>query len=370
MAVRSLLRGAARAFAMRPQSVPRRSYAPEAVLARALANEDLDSLAQRPVENGADTAITSVDRAHGESRTANVRNLTVAESKHPNVLSTGTIGLDLALGIGGLPMGAVVHVSGAPGTGKTTLALHAIAEAQRHGRHVGFIDLSRNYNPEYASQVGVDVEELVVLRPADLRDALEAANKFIESEGLDLLVFDSGGLVLGAGALGTSEFVRSWRTLRKLRNELAHSHSTAVFIQDFQRQTEATGKALTQYKRALDAYNRTWNTYSSVRLNLEALQSVRDAANATRRRSRITIEKNELSSVLGEAEIEIVEGRGIDREADLVDKALERSLIVKGDFGLEFEGVKLGSDRDAAVEFLRHQADVSARIVQSLLPRV
>ncbi|HVV08670.1 recombinase RecA [Amycolatopsis sp.] len=281
------------------------------------------------------------------------------------VIPTGAIALDVALGIGGLPRGRVVEIYGPESSGKTTVALHAVANAQRAGGIAAFIDAEHALDPEYAKALGVDTDALLVSQPDTGEQALEIADMLIRSGALDILVIDSvAALVPRAeieGEMGDSHVGLQARlmsqALRKITGALSNSGTTAVFINQLREkvgvmfgspETTTGGKAL--------------KFYASVRLDVRRIETLKDSGDAVGNRTRVKIVKNKVAPPFKQAEFDILYGHGISREGSLIDMGVDQGILRKSGAWYTYEGDQLGQGKENARKFLRDNPDIANEI--------
>ncbi|MGO1571448.1 MAG: recombinase RecA, partial [Canibacter sp.] len=286
------------------------------------------------------------------------------------VIPTGSIALDVALGIGGLPRGRVVEIYGPESSGKTTLTLHAIANAQRGGGIAAFIDAEHALDPEYARKLGVDIDELLVSQPDTGEQALEIADMLIRSGSVDLVVVDSvAALVpeaeikgeMGDAHVGLQARLMS-QALRKITGGLNTTKTTAIFINQLREkvgvffgspETTSGGKAL--------------KFYASVRLDIRRIQTLKDGTDAVGNRTRVKVVKNKMAPPFKQAEFDILYGEGISREGSLIDLGVEGGFVKKSGAWYTYEGDQLGQGLENARRFLKQHPDVAAEIEQKIL---
>jgi recombination protein RecA len=285
------------------------------------------------------------------------------------VIPTGSIALDLALGIGGLPRGRVVEIYGPESSGKTTVALHAVANAQALGGVAAFIDAEHALDPEYARALGVDTDALLVSQPDTGEQALEIADMLIRSGALDVIVIDSvAALVPRAeieGEMGDSHVGLQARlmsqALRKITGALSNSGTTAIFINQLREkigvmfgspETTTGGKAL--------------KFYSSVRLDVRRIETLKDGADAVGNRTRVKVVKNKVAPPFKQAEFDIVYGQGISREGSLIDVGVDQAIIRKSGAWYTYEGDQLGQGKENVRSFLRDNPDLADEIEKKI----
>jgi len=309
-----------------------------------------------------DLALAQIDKNFGKGSVMRLGD----ESHAPiEVIPTGSIALDVALGIGGLPRGRVVEIYGPESSGKTSLALHAVANAQAAGGIAAFIDAEHALDPEYAKNLGVDTDALLVSQPDTGEQALEIADMLIRSGALDILVVDSvAALVPRAeieGEMGDSHVGLQARlmsqALRKLAGALSNSGTTAIFINQLREkigvmfgspETTTGGKAL--------------KFYASVRLDIRRIETMKDGGEAVGNRTRVKVVKNKVAPPFKQAEFDILYGKGISREGSLIDMGVEQGILRKSGAWYTYEGDQLGQGKENARKFMRDNPDVANEI--------
>src|SRR6201747_1339150 len=311
-------------------------------------------------------AMGQIERQHGKGALMRLGD----EVRVPiDVIPTGAISLDVALGIGGLPRGRVVEIYGPESSGKTTVALHAVANAQKAGGIAAFIDAEHALDPEYAKNLGVDTDALLVSQPDSGEQALEIADMLIRSGALDVIVIDSvAALVPRAeieGEMGDSHVGLQARlmsqALRKLTGGLSNTNTTAIFINQLREkigvmfgspETTTGGKAL--------------KFYASVRLDVRRIETLKDGAEAVGNRTRVKVVKNKVAPPFKQAEFDIVYGQGISREGSLIDVGVEQSIIKKSGAWYTYEGDQLGQGKENVRSFLRDNPDLADEIEKKI----
>jgi recombination protein RecA len=285
------------------------------------------------------------------------------------VIPTGSIALDLALGIGGLPRGRVVEIYGPESSGKTTVALHAVASAQAGGGVAAFIDAEHALDPEYARALGVDTDALLVSQPDTGEQALEIADMLIRSGALSIIVIDSvAALVPRAeieGEMGDSHVGLQARlmsqALRKITGALSNTGTTAIFINQLREkigvmfcspETTTGGKAL--------------KFYASIRLDVRRIETLKDGADAVGNRTRVKVVKNKVAPPFKQAEFDIVYGQGISREGSLIDVGVDQALIKKSGAWYTYDGEQLGQGKENARSFLKDNPDMANEIEKKI----
>ena len=313
-------------------------------------------------EKALTTALSNIERAHGKGAVMRLGDTSRAPI---DVIATGAIALDVALGIGGLPRGRIIEIYGPESSGKTTVALHAVANAQRAGGIAAFIDAEHALDPEYAKALGVDTDELLVAQPDTGEQALEIADMLIRSGAIDILVIDSvAALVPRAeieGEMGDSHVGLQARlmsqALRKITGALATSGTTAIFINQLREkigvffgspETTTGGKAL--------------KFYASVRLDVRRIETLKDGQDAVGNRTRVKVVKNKVAPPFKQAEFDIMWGQGISREGSLIDIGVEQGIVRKAGAWYTYDADQLGQGKENARNFLRDNPDVANEI--------
>ncbi len=307
-------------------------------------------------------ALAQIDKQFGKGSI-----MRLGEKPHVGIeaISTGALSLDLALGIGGLPRGRVVEIFGPESSGKSTLAMHVVAEAQRNGGLCAYIDAEHAMDPVYASAIGVNVDELLISQPDTGEQALEIADMLIRSGALDVLVIDSvAALVPRAeieGEMGDSHMGLQARlmsqALRKLTGNLNKSRTVCVFINQLREKIGVMfgSPEVTPGGRAL-------KFYSSVRLDIRRVETIKDGADMIGNRARVKVVKNKVAPPFREAEFDILYGQGISREGEVIDLGSDDGLLEKSGSWYSYQGERIGQGRENAKEYLREHPEIAARI--------
>src|SRR6201989_1789863 len=320
-------------------------------------------MAQAPDrEKALELAMAQIEKSHGKGSVMRLGD----EVRQPiSVIPTGSIALDVALGIGGLPRGRIVEIYGPESSGKTTVALHAVANAQAAGGIAAFIDAEHALDPDYAKALGVDTDALLVSQPDTGEQALEIMDMLIRSGAIDLVVVDSvAALVPRAeieGEMGDSHVGLQARlmsqALRKITGALSNSGTTAIFINQLREkigvmfgspETTTGGKAL--------------KFYSAVRLDVRRIETLKDGGEAVGNRTRVKVVKNKVAPPFKQAEFDIVYGEGISREGSLIDVGVEQAIIKKSGAWYTYEGDQLGQGKENVRGFLRDNPDLANEI--------
>ena len=305
-----------------------------------------------------DTALAQVEKSFGKG---SAMRLGDRPEQDVEVIPTGSLALDMALGIGGLPRGRVVEIYGPESSGKTTLALHVVANAQRNGGVAAFIDAEHALDPVYARNLGVDTDSLIVSQPDNGEQALEIADMLIRFGALDVIVIDSvAALVPKAeieGDMGDSHVGLQARlmsqALRKMTGALAQANTTAIFINQLREkigvffgspETTTGGKAL--------------KFYASVRMDIRRIQTLKNGEDAVGNRTKVKVVKNKMAPPFKTAEFDVLYGEGISREGSVLDMALETGIVKKSGSWFTYEGDQLGQGRENVRKFLKDNPGV------------
>jgi recombination protein RecA len=321
-------------------------------------------------EKALDTALAQIERQFGKGSVMRLGD----EGRAPvEVIPTGSIALDVALGIGGLPRGRVVEIYGPEASGKTTVALHAVANAQKAGGIAAFIDAEHALDPEYAKRLGVDTDALLVSQPDTGEQALEITDMLIRSGAIDIIIIDSvAALVPRAeieGEMGDSHVGLQARlmsqALRKITGALNTTGTTAIFINQLREkigvmfgspETTTGGRAL--------------KFYASVRLDVRRIESLKDGTEAVGSRTRVKVAKNKVSPPFRQAEFDILFGQGISREGGLIDMGVEHGIVRKSGAWYTYDGDQLGQGKENARAFLRDNTDLAEEIEKKIKDRL
>jgi recombination protein RecA len=321
-------------------------------------------------EKALETALAQIDRQFGKG---SVMRLGSDERAPVAVIPTGSIALDVALGIGGLPRGRIVEIYGPESSGKTTLTLHAIANAQKAGGIAAFIDAEHALDPEYAKKLGVDIDSLLVSQPDTGEQALEIADMLVRSGSIDLIVVDSvAALVPRAeieGEMGDTHVGLQARlmsqALRKLTGGLSQTGTTMIFINQLREkigvffgspETTSGGKAL--------------KFYASVRLDIRRIETLKDGTEAVGNRTRVKVVKNKMAPPFKQAEFDILYGVGISREGSLIDYGVEHEIVRKSGAWYTYDGDQLGQGKENARNFLLENPETALEIENKILAKL
>jgi len=281
------------------------------------------------------------------------------------VISSGSISVDLALGVGGFPRGRVAEIFGPESSGKTTLALQVIAEAQAAGGSAAFIDAEHALDPGYARKLGVNVDDLLVSQPDCGEQALEITNALVQSAAIDVLVVDSvAALVpkaelegeMGDSFMGLHARLMS-QALRKLTGSIARTNTCVIFINQVR---EKIGVVFGNPETTTGG--RALKFYSSVRVEVRRMGAIKDGETVVGNRTKVKVVKNKVAAPFREAEVDILYGQGISREGDLLDLGATEGVVEKSGAWYSFQGERLGQGRETARAFLKEHGDVRAKI--------
>jgi recombination protein RecA len=316
-----------------------------------------------------DAALAQIDRAFGKG---SAMKLGQREAMKVDVISTGSLGLDIALGVGGLPKGRIVEIYGPESSGKTTLALHVIAEAQKNGGTAAFVDAEHALDPAYAKKLGVDVDNLIVSQPDTGEQALEITDTLVRSNAVDVLVVDSvAALVPRAeieGEMGDSHVGLQARlmsqALRKLTGTISRSGCLVIFINQIRMkigvmygspETTTGGNAL--------------KFYASVRLDIRRTGAIKDREEVTGNATRVKVVKNKVAPPFKQVEFDIMYGEGVSKMGEIVDLGVKAGLVEKSGSWFSYDSIRIGQGRENAKSYLRANPEVADRLEQAIRGR-
>lgn len=317
-----------------------------------------------------DAAMAMIEKDYGKGAV-----MRLGDDNRPPIsaISSGNTAIDVALGIGGFPRGRIVEIYGPESSGKTTVALHAIAEAQKGGGIAAFIDAEHALDPEYARLLGVDTDNLLVSQPDTGEQALEIADMLVRSGAIDILVVDSVAALtpkaeiegeMGDSHVGLQARLMS-QALRKMAGALYQAGTTAIFINQLREkigvmfgspETTTGGKAL--------------KFYASVRCDIRRIQTLKDGQDAIGNRTKMKIVKNKVSPPFKIAEFDIMYGEGISRESSIIDLGVENGFVKKSGSWFTYEGDQLGQGKEKARQFLKNNPDVANEIEQKIFEKL
>ena len=317
-------------------------------------------------EKAIELALTQIERRFGKGA---IMKLGDAAKIHVEAISTGSVALDVALGIGGVPRGRITEIYGPESSGKTTLCLHVIANAQRAGGYAAFVDAEHALDPSYAAKCGVDVNNLLISQPDTGEQALEIVDSLVRSNAIDVIVVDSVAALTPRaeieGEMGDSHVGLQARlmshALRKLTGAINNSHTTLLFTNQLREkigvmfgnpETTSGGNAL--------------KFYASVRLDIRRTDTIKQGQDAVGSRTRVRVVKNKVAPPFKTAEFDIMYSEGISREGGLIDLGLEMGLVKKSGAWFNVGDIRLGQGRENAKEFLRQNTDVASAIEEQI----
>ena len=327
---------------------------------------ETDRSAAMDREKALEAALAQIDRAFGKG---SAMKLGSREAIEIEAVSTGSLGLDIALGIGGLPKGRIVEIFGPESSGKTTLALHAIAEAQKSGGTAAFIDAEHALDPIYAKKLGVNIDELIVSQPDTGEQALEIADTLVRSNAIDVLVIDSvAALVPRAeieGEMGDTHVGLQARlmsqALRKITGSINRSHCLVIFINQIRMkigvmygspETTTGGNAL--------------KFYASVRLDIRRTGQVKDREDIVGNATRVKVVKNKVAPPFKQVEFDIMYGEGISKNGELLDIGVKAGLVEKSGAWFSYDSIRIGQGRENAKTWLKENPEMAAKLEQQI----
>ena len=318
-------------------------------------------------EKALELAITQIDRQFGKGSIMRLGDDYIPTMD--NVISTGCLSLDVALGVGGIPKGRVVEIYGPESSGKTTLALHIVAEAQKAGGFAAFIDAEHAVDPEYSKRLGVNTEELLISQPDTGEQALEICETLVRSSALDVIVIDSvAALVPRAeleGDMGDSHMGLQARlmsqALRKLTGTVSRSNTTVIFINQIREKIGVMfgNPETTPGGRAL-------KFYSSVRLEIRRITTIKDGTEMVGSRVRVKVVKNKVAPPFKKSEFDIMYGQGISYVGDIIDLAVEGNIVEKTGACYSYDDMKIGQGRENAKSFLTENSDILDAVTEKV----
>jgi recombination protein RecA len=317
-----------------------------------------------------DAALAQIDRAFGKG---SAMKLGSREKIEIEAISTGSLGLDIALGIGGLPRGRIVEIYGPESSGKTTLALHAIAEAQKNGGTAAFVDAEHALDPAYAKKLGVDIDELIVSQPDTGEQALEITDTLVRSNAIDVLVVDSvAALVPRAeieGEMGDSHVGLQARlmsqALRKITGSISRSRTLVIFINQIRMkigvmygnpETTTGGNAL--------------KFYASVRLDIRRTGQIKDRDDIVGNATRVKVVKNKVAPPFKQVEFDIMYGEGVSKIGEILDLGVKGGMVEKSGAWFSYDSVRIGQGRENAKTYLRENPEMAMRLEKAIRANV
>ena len=317
-----------------------------------------------------DAALAQIERQYGKGSVMKLGDS--GASMNIETIPTGSLSLDLALGLGGLPKGRIIEIYGPESSGKTTVALHAVAEVQKQGGIAGFIDAEHALDPSYAKNIGVDIDNLYISQPDNGEQALEIAETMVRSGAVDIVIIDSvAALVPKAeidGEMGDSHVGLQARlmsqALRKLTAVISKSNCIVIFINQLR---EKVGVMFGNPETTTGG--RALKFYSSVRLDVRRIETLKKGTDVVGNRTRVKVVKNKVAPPFKEAEFDIMFGEGISREGDILDLAVANDVVQKSGAWFAYLGEKIGQGRENAKSYLKENPDVLNEIEQQVLTK-
>jgi recombination protein RecA len=317
-----------------------------------------------------DMALAQIDKQYGKGSIMKMGEKGVVPV---DTVSTGALALDIALGVGGLPRGRVTEIYGPESSGKTTLAMHVVAEAQRNGGICAYIDAEHAVDPAYAQNIGVDVDELLISQPDTGEQALEICDMLVRSGAVDVVVIDSVAALtpraeiegeMGDTHVGLQARLMS-QALRKLTANLHRTNTICIFINQLREKIGVMfgSPETTPGGRAL-------KFYSSVRLDIRRIESIKDGTEVVGNRTRVKVVKNKVAAPFRQSEFDIMYGRGISREGSLLDVGVDLGIVKKSGAWFTYEGEQLGQGRENAKQFLIDNAEIMVEISERVRSEV
>ncbi len=314
-----------------------------------------------------EAALSQIDRAFGKGSVMKLgQREPVTEA---DVVSTGSLGLDIALGIGGLPRGRVIEIYGPESSGKTTLALHAVAEVQKKGGVAAYVDAEHALDPVYAKKLGVDTEELLISQPDTGEQALEITDTLVRSGGVDIVVVDSVAALtpkaeiegeMGDQLPGLQARLMS-QALRKLTGSISKSNTIVIFINQIRMkigimfgnpETTTGGNAL--------------KFYASIRLDIRRIGAIKDRDEVVGNQTRVKVVKNKVAPPFKQVEFDIMYGQGVSKTGELLDLGVKANIVEKSGSWFSYDGERIGQGREAAKQFLQQNPDIADRIERAI----
>lgn len=320
-------------------------------------------MAKDDKQKALEAALSQIEKAYGKGSVMKLGD----SNAHLNIecIPTGSLSLDIALGLGGVPRGRIVEVYGPESSGKTTLALHMVAEAQKRDGIAGFIDAEHALDPVYAQNIGVDIDNLYISQPDSGEQALEIAETMVRSGAIDIVVIDSvAALVpkaeidgdMGDAHVGLQARLMS-QALRKLTAAISRSNCIVIFINQLR---EKVGVMFGNPETTTGG--RALKFYSSVRLDVRRIESLKQSGEVIGNRTRVRVVKNKVAPPFKEAEFDIMFGKGISREGDILDLAAKYNVIEKSGAWYSYEGEKIGQGRENSKIFLRDNPEIMEEV--------
>jgi len=313
-----------------------------------------------------DLALTQIEREFGKG---SIMRLGDAKAMNVQVIPTGSLGLDLALGVGGLPRGRIIEIYGPEASGKTTLAMHVVSESQKTGGLAAYIDAEHAFDPEYAKNLGINIKELLISQPDTGEQALEITETLVRSNAVDVLVIDSVAALVPKseieGEMGDSQMGVQARlmsqALRKLTGIVSKSKTVVIFINQIRMkigvmfgnpETTTGGMAL--------------KFYASIRLDIRRIEQLKDGENMVGNKTRVKVVKNKVAPPFKQAEFDIMYGTGISRESEIIELGAKYGVLTKSGAWILWGEEKIGQGREAAKQYLRDHQDIAKKLITQI----
>lgn len=323
---------------------------------------DIDNQKDPAKEKALEDAFKSIEKSYGKG---SVMRLGDKAQEKVDVIPTGSIALDVALGVGGYPKGRIIEIYGPESSGKTTFALHAIAEAQKQGGYAAFIDAEHALDPVYASALGVDTENLIVSQPDDGEQALEIVEALVRTNAIDIIVIDSvAALVpkaeiegdMGSSFIGLQARLMS-QAMRKLAGIINKTKTVAIFINQIREKVGVMfgSPETTSGGRAL-------KFYATIRLDIRKVDQIKQGTEPVGNITRVKVVKNKVAPPFKTAEVDLIYGKGISREGELLDMAVNYDIVDKSGAWFSYKGEKLGQGRENVKEVLKNNPELAKEI--------
>jgi recombination protein RecA len=329
-------------------------------------------VAEKKAPSGLDAVLAQIRQEFGDGAIMRMGDVDTTQ-KIPSI-STGSFSLDLAIGIGGLPRGRVVEIFGPESSGKTTLTLHIIANAQRSGGMAAFVDAEHAMDPTYAKKIGVNMDDLLVSQPASGEEALTITETLVRSDALDVVAVDSVAALapraelegnMGDSHMGLQARLMS-QAMRKLTGAIATSKTLCIFTNQIREKIGVMfgNPETTPGGRAL-------KFYSSVRLDIRRIGAIKDSTGrVTGNRTRVKVVKNKVAAPFREAEFDILYAQGISWEGSVVDSAIQHGIVTKRGSWLSYDGEQIGQGHEAARRFLEQNAEITTKLIGEIQEKV
>jgi recombination protein RecA len=317
-----------------------------------------------------EAAVLSLDKEFGKGT---VMRLGSGQKLNVSVMPTGILSIDFALGVGGLPRGRIVEIYGPEGSGKTTVALHAVAEAQKKGGYAAFIDVEHALDPNYAREIGINTDDLFVAQPTVGEEALTITERLVQSEGIDVVVIDSVAALIPRaeheGAMGDAHVGLQARlmsqAMRKLSGAISSSHTVVIFINQIREKVGILfgSPEVTPGGRAL-------KFYASIRLDIRKREPIKQGSEIIGTRTQVKVVKNKVAPPFKETQFDLIYGKGVSREGCILDIAVDQEIIEKNGSWYQYRDQRIGQGRENSKKFLQENSDTAKQIEESILEKM